>query len=164
MVREGPRRHADACETGDWSRVDVYLTKTFDYRALVFSGSRWDAAAAEWLTDRGATVVSVGGSFPGRAPRCSIRPRRRPRRCAADRGADCRDVGGDLVAQGGGFRRSWLEVRPVGSCTDARLGVRCSERTGRDVDPSPGQPKRTASAAPTAPPVLENNKSPMVSS
>ena len=64
MVREGPRRRADACETGDWSHVDVYLTKTLDYRALVFSGSRWDAAAAEWLTDRGATVVSVGGSFP----------------------------------------------------------------------------------------------------
>jgi glutamine---fructose-6-phosphate transaminase (isomerizing) len=65
MVREGPRRRADGCETGDWSHVDVYLAKTLDYRALVFAGSRFDAAAAEWLTLRGSTVVSVGGPFPG---------------------------------------------------------------------------------------------------
>ena len=65
MVREGPRRRADGCETGDWSHVDVYLAKTLDYRALVFAGSRFDAAAAEWLILRGSTVVSVGGSFPG---------------------------------------------------------------------------------------------------
>jgi glutamine---fructose-6-phosphate transaminase (isomerizing) len=65
MVREGPRRRADGCETGDWSHVDVYLAKTLDYRALVFSGSRFDAPAAEWLTLRGSTVVSVGGPFPG---------------------------------------------------------------------------------------------------
>lgn len=65
MVREGPRRRADACETGDWSHVDVYLTKTLDYRAVVFTGSRYDAAAAEWLTRRSATVIAVGGSFPG---------------------------------------------------------------------------------------------------
>ena len=35
MVREGPRRGSDAGETGDWSHVDVYLTKTMDYRALL---------------------------------------------------------------------------------------------------------------------------------
>ena len=38
MVREGPRRAADGCETGDWNHVDVYLTKTLDYRALMFTG------------------------------------------------------------------------------------------------------------------------------
>ncbi len=65
MVREGPRRRADGCETGDWSHVDVYLAKTLDYRALVFAGSRFDAAAADWLTLRRSTVVSVGGPFPG---------------------------------------------------------------------------------------------------
>jgi glutamine---fructose-6-phosphate transaminase (isomerizing) len=65
MVREGPRRRADGCETGDWSHVDVYLAKTLDYRALVFAGSRFDSAAAEWLTRRGSTVVAVGGAFPG---------------------------------------------------------------------------------------------------
>jgi glutamine---fructose-6-phosphate transaminase (isomerizing) len=59
MVREGPRRRADACETGDWSHVDVYLTKTLDYRALVFPGSRYDAEAARWMTERGSTAVAV---------------------------------------------------------------------------------------------------------
>lgn len=60
MVREGPRRQADGCETGDWSHVDVYLTKTLDYRALVFGGSSYDGAALQWLRDRGSTVVLVG--------------------------------------------------------------------------------------------------------
>ena len=38
MIREGPRRQAVACETGDWAHVDVYLTRTLDYRAIVFAG------------------------------------------------------------------------------------------------------------------------------
>lgn len=65
MVREVPRRLADACETGDWSHVDVYLTKTYDYRAVVFTGSHWEAAAADWMGQRNSTVVAVGGTFPG---------------------------------------------------------------------------------------------------
>jgi glutamine---fructose-6-phosphate transaminase (isomerizing) len=65
MVREGPRRRADACETGDWSHVDVYLTKTLDYRAVVFTGSRHEPAAAEWMHKRHSTSVAVGGAFPG---------------------------------------------------------------------------------------------------
>ncbi|MFM2071243.1 MAG: hypothetical protein RLZZ623_1506 [Actinomycetota bacterium] len=40
MLREGPRLAAVGCETGDWSHVDVYLTKTLDYLALVFAGAR----------------------------------------------------------------------------------------------------------------------------
>lgn len=60
MVREGPRRLADGCETGDWSHVDVYLTKTLDYRALLFGGSRYDAAAAQWMRDRGSRFAVVG--------------------------------------------------------------------------------------------------------
>ncbi|WP_188190751.1 SIS domain-containing protein [Nonomuraea sp. SYSU D8015] len=60
MVREGPRRPADACETGDWAHVDVYLTKTLDYRALLFPGSRYDAQAMDWVRERGSTVVAVG--------------------------------------------------------------------------------------------------------
>ena len=59
MLREVPRRQADGCETGDWSHVDVYLTKTLDYRLLVFPGSRYDAEAARWLLERGSSVVSV---------------------------------------------------------------------------------------------------------
>lgn len=62
MLREVPRRPAWASETGDWSHVDVYLSKTLDYRALLFAGSAWDGAALEWLSSRAATVVLVGSS------------------------------------------------------------------------------------------------------
>lgn len=65
MVREGPRRAADGCETGDWNHVDVYLTKTLDYRALMFTGSRFDADALKWMTDRNSHVVTVGGEPHG---------------------------------------------------------------------------------------------------
>ncbi len=64
MVREVPRRPADGCETGDWSHVDVYLTKTLQYRALLFPGSPHDAAARSWLAQRGATTVMVGEGVP----------------------------------------------------------------------------------------------------
>ncbi|MGB3483811.1 MAG: SIS domain-containing protein [Mycobacterium sp.] len=67
MLREGPRLPAVGCETGDWSHVDVYLTKTTDYRLLVFAGSVWEPQLAEWTTMRGSTVVGVGGSVPGAA-------------------------------------------------------------------------------------------------
>ena len=67
MVREGPRLPAVACETGDWAHVDVYLTRTLDYRALVFPGSRWDAQAVDWLQRRGSTFVAVGGDVAGAA-------------------------------------------------------------------------------------------------
>lgn len=62
MLREGPRRPSDGCETGDWSHVDVYLTKTLDYRAIVFTGGRHDAAAAEWMRQRGSIAVAVGSA------------------------------------------------------------------------------------------------------
>ena len=65
MLREGPRLLADACETGDWSHVDVYLTKTLDYRALIFAGSRWDGQALEWMRQRGSTFVGVGADLAG---------------------------------------------------------------------------------------------------
>ncbi|WP_431900200.1 SIS domain-containing protein [Nonomuraea sp. bgisy101] len=73
MVREGPRRPADACESGDWSHVDVYLTKTLDYRALLFPGSRYDEQAMDWVRQRGSTVLTVGGHVEGE--RASIRYR-----------------------------------------------------------------------------------------
>jgi fructoselysine-6-P-deglycase FrlB-like protein len=65
MIREGPRRPAAGCETGDWSHVDVYLTKTLDYRALLFAGSPWDGEALDWLAKRGSRFVAVGGDVPG---------------------------------------------------------------------------------------------------
>jgi hypothetical protein len=67
MLREGPRRAAVACETGDWAHVDVYLTRTLDYRAIVFAGSAWDRQALGWLRDRGSTVVAVGAIVPDAA-------------------------------------------------------------------------------------------------
>ena len=67
MVREGPRRPAAGCDMGDWSHVDVYLTKTLDYRALVFAGGPHEAAARRWMSERGSTVVSVGPGEPGDA-------------------------------------------------------------------------------------------------
>jgi fructoselysine-6-P-deglycase FrlB-like protein len=65
MLREGPRVPADGTETGDWSHVDVYLTKHPNYRALMFGGSPHDAAALDWLQQRAAQVVAVGRPIPG---------------------------------------------------------------------------------------------------
>jgi len=67
MLREGPRSVAVACETGDWSHVDVYLTKTTDYRMLLFAGSKWEDELMNWVTERGSTVVAVGADVPGAA-------------------------------------------------------------------------------------------------
>jgi fructoselysine-6-P-deglycase FrlB-like protein len=67
MLREGPRLHADACETGDWLHVDVYLTKPLAYRALLFSGSRFDADVARWIGDRGGAFIAVGAEVAGAA-------------------------------------------------------------------------------------------------
>jgi hypothetical protein len=64
MLREGPRRFAVGCESGDWAHVDVYLTKNTDYRLLVFAGSSWEDGITEWTLPRSTTVVSVGGDFP----------------------------------------------------------------------------------------------------
>ena len=64
MLREGPRRSAIGCESGDWSHVDVYRTKNSDLRMLVFAGSAWEAQMAEWTGPRGTTVVGVGGEVP----------------------------------------------------------------------------------------------------
>lgn len=65
MLREGPRVPAVGCETGDWSHVDVYLTKTVDCRMLVFAGSPWETQLAEWTSERGSTVIGVGGVVSG---------------------------------------------------------------------------------------------------
>ncbi|MEY2634863.1 MAG: hypothetical protein RIS75_803 [Actinomycetota bacterium] len=60
MMREGPRVLAVACETGDWSHIDVYLTKTKDYRLVVFPGSSWESQMLDWTTQRKSTVISLG--------------------------------------------------------------------------------------------------------
>ena len=51
--------------------MDVYLTKTLDYRAILFPGSRYDEQAMDWIGERGSTVLAVGGELPdakGRRP------------------------------------------------------------------------------------------------
>ena len=65
MLREAPRLPAVACETGDWSHVDVYLTKTTDYRLVLFAGSRWEPELLRWVAERGSTLVCVGGEAEG---------------------------------------------------------------------------------------------------
>ena len=65
MFREGPRVQADGCETGDWSHVDVYLTKSLDYKALMFTGSIWDQQAIEWLVNRNSSFGSIGSYSKG---------------------------------------------------------------------------------------------------
>ena len=68
MLREGPRRPAVGSETGDWSHVDVYLTKTTDYRLALLGGSRWEPQLLEWTAQRGSTVVAIGADLsPGAA-------------------------------------------------------------------------------------------------
>lgn len=65
MLRECPRLAAIGCETGDWSHVDVYLTKTTDYRLLLFAGSRWEPELLAWVKERGTTLASVSGDVEG---------------------------------------------------------------------------------------------------
>ncbi len=67
MLREGPRLPAVGCETADWSHVDVYLTKTTDYRLVLLAGSRWEPELLDWVGQRGSTLVAVGGEMPGAA-------------------------------------------------------------------------------------------------
>jgi glucosamine--fructose-6-phosphate aminotransferase (isomerizing) len=67
MLREGPRLPAVGCETSDWSHVDVYLTKTTDYRMLLLAGSRWEDELLSWVRERGSTLVAVGDDVPGAA-------------------------------------------------------------------------------------------------
>jgi len=65
MFREGPRRASVGCETGDWSHVDVYLTKVQDYRLLIFAGSTWEKPLMAWCTERKSRVIAVGGEIEG---------------------------------------------------------------------------------------------------
>jgi len=65
MFREGPRLQADACETGDWLHVDVYLTKPLDYRALLFAGSGFDGDVTRWVDERGGRLLMVGAAPDG---------------------------------------------------------------------------------------------------
>jgi hypothetical protein len=67
MLREVPRVRADACETGDWSHVDVYLSKLPGLGLVLLRGSAWEAEVMEWALARDCPVVTVGGPLPGAA-------------------------------------------------------------------------------------------------
>jgi len=63
MLREVPRVRADACETGDWSHVDVYLSKRPGLGLVMLRGSAWEAEVMDWAVERGVPVVTVGGAL-----------------------------------------------------------------------------------------------------
>jgi len=65
MFREAPRIPADGCETGDWLHVDLYLTKFPPYRALLFTGSRYDGEVMTWARERASSIVAVGRTTEG---------------------------------------------------------------------------------------------------
>ena len=67
MFREGPRIAGTASETGEWSHVDVYLTKSTDYRMILFAGSIWEPQLFRRTGERGSKVISVGAELDGAA-------------------------------------------------------------------------------------------------
>ena len=64
MMRESPRLPSVPCETGDWSHIDVYLTKTLDYRAILFPGSQWEDQLFKWTRERESKVLTIGFDHP----------------------------------------------------------------------------------------------------
>jgi fructoselysine-6-P-deglycase FrlB-like protein len=68
MLREAPRIVSAACETGDWSHVDVYLTKRPGYRLLLLAGSPYEPELLDWQRQRGFPLAAVGaGAVAGAA-------------------------------------------------------------------------------------------------
>ena len=63
-MRESPRLPSVPCETGDWSHIDVYLTKTLDYRAILFPGSKWEDQLFKWTRERESKVLTIGFDHP----------------------------------------------------------------------------------------------------
>jgi glutamine---fructose-6-phosphate transaminase (isomerizing) len=67
MLREGPRIPAAACETADWSHVDVYLSRHAGYRAVLFTGSSYEPELLHWAQKRESLVVAIGRDVSGSA-------------------------------------------------------------------------------------------------
>ena len=72
MFREGPRITAGACETGDWSHVDVYLSKHAGYRLLLLGGSEWEDELLGWVRERASVLVAVGRQIDDAAAHVSL--------------------------------------------------------------------------------------------
>jgi glutamine---fructose-6-phosphate transaminase (isomerizing) len=67
VLREVPRIRADACESGDWSHVDVYLSRRPGLGLLLLRGSGWEGDLVGWVTERGVPAITVDGTLPGLA-------------------------------------------------------------------------------------------------
>ncbi len=78
IVREVPRRPAMACETHDWPHVDVYLTSSTRYRAVLFGETAADQEVLRWMNMRGAVAVGVGAEVPGVARAVTYRNAEEP--------------------------------------------------------------------------------------
>ena len=111
MLREGPRLPAVGCETADWSHVDVYLTRTTDYRLVLLAGSRWEPELLDWVSRRGSTLVAVGAEVPGAAVTV---------RYPHDDVDDVRLLTETLVLRAPGGRRVGLRSAAVGDQTAAK--------------------------------------------
>ncbi len=60
LIRETARRPSTACEAADWAHIDVYLTKTKDYRAVLLGPSPFADSVFEWTLPRRSTILSFG--------------------------------------------------------------------------------------------------------
>ena len=85
MLREGPRLPAYACETADWSHVDVYLTKTTDYRLSCSPGRAGRTSCSAGSASAARPSSRSGPRCDGAAVDRALPARRRGRRTPAHR-------------------------------------------------------------------------------
>jgi glucosamine--fructose-6-phosphate aminotransferase (isomerizing) len=66
VLREGPRLAAVAFDAGDWLHVGLY-TAVPGFRAILFSGTEYDAEVARIVAERGGELVAIGRPVDGAA-------------------------------------------------------------------------------------------------
>ncbi len=66
MLREGPRLPAEAHDAGDWLHTAVYLALP-GHRAVLFSGTPYDATLVRTIAGRGGKTLVVGTPVEGAA-------------------------------------------------------------------------------------------------
>ena len=102
MLREVPRVRADACETGDWSHVDVYLSKAPGLGLLLLRGSAWEGEVMEWAAKRALPRRHGRRAAPGRRPRrARARGRATPSSAALVEGRVAELLAAELYARHG---------------------------------------------------------------
>ncbi|MGL5809167.1 MAG: SIS domain-containing protein [Nocardioides sp.] len=60
LTRELARRHATGCDSADWAHVDVYLTKSTDYRLVLLGANPHSREIFQWTSGRGSKVLAWG--------------------------------------------------------------------------------------------------------